>query len=81
MTTTIGPSGQGSSGHSAKIYQFPTGGRASVNRQRPDTSRLSPDYSSRAYVAPAGSGWYHEEAIRDSQQKNAVVVPITFPHH
>lgn len=77
--------GQGS----AKIYQFPAGGRASAGAQH----RHNPDLSARLYgepvatVSSAGS-WYHEEAIRESQrgyrdvqQKKSVVVPLTFPHH
>ena len=78
MTTNLGQnSGQGS----AKIYQFPQGGRASVDGQRREASRLSAEFNSRTYVDAAfGSSWYHEEAIRDSQQKKSVIVPL-IPHH
>jgi hypothetical protein len=60
----------------AKIYQFPT-------RARMASASANPV----AYVqATIGSGWYHEEAIRESTRghrdavrANAVIVPLTFP--
>jgi hypothetical protein len=76
---------QGAGQGSAKIYQFPRGGRASVDGQRRDASRLNADFSERVYVEAASFGsWYHEEAIREAQQKQpkkSVVVPLPFPHH
>jgi Protein of unknown function (DUF2735) len=81
--------GQNSGQGSAKIYQFPSGGRAVVGAEH----RSNPDLNTRLYgepvigVASFGS-WYHEEAIRESQraqsesqQTKSVIVPLTFPHH
>jgi hypothetical protein len=49
---------------SAKIYQFPVGGRASLSVRRPEAQP--------AIAAPriceAGSSWYHEAAIEDAKR-------------
>ncbi len=61
---------------SAKIYQFP------------DRSRPAATENKRYEAATIGSGWYHEEAIReavrgyakrDVARASAVIVPLTFP--
>jgi hypothetical protein len=50
----------------AKIYQFPIGGRA-ANAVRRDTLRtaveLPPEAVSRVSI---GGSWYHEEAVREA---------------
>ncbi len=60
----------------AKIYQFPVGGRASLNvrTQAIATSSALPNI----VAAALGSSWYHEEAIREDEHDKSVVV--TFPH-
>ena len=53
---------------SAKIYQFPPGGRASLGGRREatkPTANLIPAAVSKAAV---GSSWYHEAAIEDADQ-------------
>jgi Protein of unknown function (DUF2735) len=53
---------------SAKIYQFPVGGRAALGNYPQDEARSSPDQSSSSVNAAACSGsWYHEAAIQESE--------------
>lgn len=61
MTTLI------SQPHTAKIYQFPVGGRASVGPRRQPAQRTYP--TSRP-ITPTASGdcWYHEAAIQDAKR-------------
>lgn len=50
---------------SAKIYQFPAGGRAGLSGRRYEakpTETVMP-----VTRVASGSSWYHEEAIRDAQ--------------
>jgi len=48
----------------ATIYQFPVGGRAGLApRRSPEASRFS-ELPSVSY----GSGWYHDEAIREAAE-------------
>jgi hypothetical protein len=49
----------------ARIFQFPVGGRAGLKRDLPNV----PSAPRLADIAVGGS-WYHEEAIRDEQQKH-----------
>ena len=52
---------------SAKIYQFPAGGRAALGTRRPDEITPTTDQgSSRVSEAACGGGWYHEAAIQES---------------
>jgi hypothetical protein len=53
---------------SAKIYQFPAGGRAALGGRRNDETKLAVDQeSSRVSAAAFGGGWYHEAAIQESE--------------
>jgi uncharacterized protein DUF2735 len=52
---------------SAKIYQFPVGGRAARGVRRPDETKASADLASRAGETAFGDAWYHEAAIEDSE--------------
>jgi hypothetical protein len=45
----------------AKIYQFPVGGRAALSSQN-EPAKPTLDY------AVSGSGWYHEAAIEDAKR-------------
>lgn len=47
---------------SAKIYQFPAGGRDALNAERAG-SRFAQDPPLRAAKVVYGSGWYHEAAV------------------
>jgi hypothetical protein len=51
---------------SAKIYQFPAGGRAALGDRRYRETRSIEPTASRASEVLCSSGWYHEEAIRES---------------
>ncbi len=54
---------------SARIYQFPAGGRAALGGKRydefkPAVAQVSPGVSE----AACGGSWYHEEAIREAER-------------
>jgi len=51
---------QGPARESAKIYQFPVGGRAKVSDRRDDFK------TPRIYSVVSGNSWYHEAAIEDT---------------
>ena len=51
---------------SAKIYQFPAGGRAALSDRRYRETQPIEQTPSRASEVLCSSGWYHEEAIRES---------------
>jgi hypothetical protein len=50
----------------AKIYQFPPGGRAGLSLRR-ESSKLAgePAPSASANKVAIGGSWYHEEAIQE----------------
>jgi len=50
---------------SAKIYQFPAGGRAALGGRRYGETKPSIDANAPRTNLCSGS-WYHEEAIQDS---------------
>ena len=53
---------------SAKIYQFPAGGRSALGGRRYDESKAVADLaSSRASEVAVGGAWYHDAAIEDSK--------------
>ena len=53
---------------SARIYQFPAGGRAALGGQRYDEfTRLTVQASPRVNEAACAGSWYHEEAIREAE--------------
>jgi len=53
---------------SAKIYQFPAGGRAALGGRRlEDTKTVTDLASSRVSEIVYGSSWYHEAAIQESK--------------
>jgi Protein of unknown function (DUF2735) len=53
---------------SAKIYQFPQGGRAALGQYPQVEARSGPDQSAPPVNAAACSGsWYHEAAIQESE--------------
>ena len=52
---------------SAKIYQFPTGGRAALGGRRYGETKASIDQNTPRLNETISSGsWYHEEAIQES---------------
>jgi hypothetical protein len=52
---------------SAKIYQFPAGGRAALGRRHEETKAAVDLSSLRVSEAACGGGWYHEAAIQESK--------------
>ena len=57
-------------GGSAKIYEFPRGGRAGVAAHR-DAGRLDANLAAfRSVPVAFDGGWYHEEAIKQDQPPN-----------
>jgi hypothetical protein len=50
---------------SAKIYQFPVGGRASLGIRRTETPIADVP---RVTEAACGGSWYHEAAIEDAKR-------------
>jgi len=53
---------------SAKIYQFPPGGRSAVGGRRYEEAKTATDLASSGLGDAACSGsWYHEAAIQESK--------------
>jgi hypothetical protein len=58
---------------SAKIYQFPAGGRAAFGPRRLEETKTAADLVSpgslRVGEVACGDGWYHEAAIQESTRE------------
>jgi hypothetical protein len=53
---------------SAKIYQFPAGGRSALGGRRYEETKAAADLApTPVSEAACGSGWYHEAAIQESK--------------
>jgi hypothetical protein len=53
---------------SARIYQFPVGGRSGLGGRRQDEIKTPTDLSSsRVSQASVGGAWYHDAAIQESK--------------
>ena len=53
---------------SAKIYQFPAGGRSALGGRRYEEAKAVTDLaSSHASEVAVGDAWYHDAAIQDSK--------------
>ncbi|WP_213774989.1 DUF2735 domain-containing protein [Bradyrhizobium sp. dw_78] len=53
---------------SAKIYQFPAGGRSALGGHRYGETRTATDLAaSRVVEADCSESWYHAAAIRESK--------------
>jgi len=52
---------------SAKIYQFPTGGRSALGWRRQDEAKSTTDHASRVNETVCSGSWYHEAAIQESK--------------
>jgi hypothetical protein len=53
---------------SAKIYQFPIGGRAMAGGRRDDVKSAAQPTSPRVSATAFGGSWYHEEAVQDAER-------------
>lgn len=65
---------------SAKIYQFPAGGRAALGGRRYDEAKsldpcLDPIGTARVNQAACSDSWYHAAAIEESRSKPASKPP------
>jgi hypothetical protein len=56
----------GSSEGSAKIYQFPVGGRASLGERRYGNAKAGLATAARLNEAASYDSWYHQAAIDES---------------
>jgi hypothetical protein len=55
---------------SAKIYQFPAGGRSALGGRRYEATMTATDLApSRISEAACGGSWYHEAAIQESKSE------------
>jgi hypothetical protein len=52
---------------SAKIYQFPAGGRAALGGRRYGETKTADIASALAGDSACSGSWYHEAAIQDSK--------------
>ena len=53
---------------SAKIYQFPAGGRAGLGGRRYGETKAAPEFAEAAVnLADCSGSWYHAAAIQESQ--------------
>ena len=53
---------------SAKIYQFPAGGRSALGGRRYDESRTATEQAaSQVNKADCSGSWYHEAAIQEAK--------------
>lgn len=53
---------------SARIYQFPVGGRSALGGRRHEETKAATDLAaSRASEVAVGGAWYHDAAIQDSK--------------
>ena len=59
---------------SAKIYQFPAGGRAAFGGRRLEETRTDLS-AARVSEAAVGGSWYHEAAIQEAKS-NLVTMPV-----
>ena len=53
---------------SAKIIEFPAGGRRAVAARRDESSLAADPATLRVSGDAFGSGWYHEAAIQESKR-------------
>ncbi len=53
---------------SAKIYQFPAGGRAALGGRRYGETRPAPEFAApEVNLADSSGSWYHAAAIQDAK--------------
>jgi hypothetical protein len=55
---------------SAKIYQFPQGGRAALAGRRYGDTRAVTELAVSANVADCSGSWYHAAAIQDANERD-----------
>ena len=53
---------------SAKIFQFPEGGRAALGGRRDEAEPVVTFAASRIAKVASGGAWYHEEAVQKADR-------------
>ena len=53
---------------SARIYQFPAGGRAALGARRHEEAEAATESATEGGVVLCSGSWYHEAAIQESKQ-------------
>jgi hypothetical protein len=53
---------------SAKIYQFPAGGRAALGAPRFEARPAEAFAALRVAKVASGGAWYHEEAVQEAER-------------
>ena len=54
---------------SAKIYQFPTGGRAALEGRRYGETKMAEITAQPVNIADCSGSWYHAAAIQDASNE------------
>jgi uncharacterized protein DUF2735 len=52
---------------SAKIYQFPAGGRAALGGRRYNDARTTLELAAQVQTSSCNDSWYHQAAIEDAK--------------
>jgi hypothetical protein len=52
---------------SAKIYQFPAGGRAALGGRRYSDARTALELAAQVETSSCSDSWYHQAAIEDAK--------------
>jgi hypothetical protein len=60
MSTNLNPG-------SARIYQFPAGGRSALGERRNNETKSIGQITPSVNVALCSGSWYHEEAIQEAK--------------
>jgi hypothetical protein len=58
------------SSQSAKIYEFPAGGRAALGGRRYGDAKADPASAPRLNEAASYDSWYHQAAIEESKVRD-----------
>ena len=57
---------------SAKIYQFPSGGRAALGGRRDEAKTVESFAGPRISRVSSGAAWYHEEAVQNAERARKI---------
>ena len=57
---------------SAKIYQFPSGGRAALGGRRDEAKAVESIAAPRVARVASGAAWYHEEAVQNAERARKI---------
>ena len=57
---------------SAKIYQFPAGGRSALGGRRHETKPATDFTAPRVANVALGNAWYHDAAVQDAERARKI---------